>query len=157
MTEEEKKKWKWNKNNIVYYDGLHPFNIMSHWVIRTKEETPRYIELILTWDGVPEYALVYNIHYARVWKGVHPPYRALNNFKKYTGIDATFQEVPEEAYYKYKDYEAYFNGQRELTEEEELQLKQERDEYKREHFPVEDYKEISLKGKRKKGTFDTNF
>lgn len=121
------------KEKIIYLDGTHLFNDISYWVIRTNESEPRFIELILTWFGTPEYSLVYNIHYARVWKGIHPPYKAMQRFQQATGLDAVFQEVPEEAYAKFKSYEAYFNGQRELTEDEINQLNKEWIEYSKEH------------------------
>ena len=127
------------------------------WTIRTiNEEYPRYIEVISQWNKKVDYALVPNIHYAKVWCSISPPYRAIEKFEKATGIKACFQEVPAEAYEHYKSYEAYFNGQRELTEEEEKQLELEREQWKQEILPVEDYKEITLKGKRRKGTFEIN-
>ena len=46
----------------------------------------------------------------------------------------------DEAYIHYKDYEAYFNGDRELTMQEKIQLKEEIDEYRREHDPLENNK-----------------
>ena len=104
------------------------------WVIRTmNEEYPRYVETGIKWGKQWEYSLVPNIHYAKVWLGISPPYRAIENFEKRTGIKACFQEVPLEAYNHFKLYESYYNGDRELTEDEEKQLKQEWLEWRMEH------------------------
>ena len=108
------------------------------WVIRTiNEEYPRYIETISQWNKQVDYSLVPNIHFAKVWCSVSPPYQAIERFEKTTGLQACFQEVPAKAYKKYESYRQYYLGLRELTEEEEKQLKLDRAEYIREHVPEE--------------------
>lgn len=105
------------------------------WVIRTiNEEYPRYIEMVHSWKkNETNYGLVPNIHFAKVWIGISPPYRAIEKFEKTTGLEACFQEVPLVAYERYKSYEEYYLGHRELTEEEEEQLKEEWYEWRMNH------------------------
>lgn len=126
------------KREIIWRNGKNYG--MNYWVIRTTEETPRYIEVILQDKGIIEYGLVYNVNYGKVWKRVTPPYEVARKFEEITGLKASFQEVDEKAFNHYKSYEEYFNGKRKLTREEIKQLKKELAEYKREHYPRENKK-----------------
>ena len=131
---------KIKKRPIIYMDDNNKYKGRRYWVIRTMEKEPRYIETILKWDGTPEYSLVFNVNYGKVFKSFNPPYRTADKFEEITGIECCFQEVDEKAFKHYKDYEAYFTGQRELTMQEKIQLKEEIDEYRREHDLLENNK-----------------
>lgn len=113
--------------------------IQSDWdvffVIRTLEDEPRYIEQIGKDElgtGQAEYVLMYNIHFAKVFKS--KPTRTILDFMKNTGIKAAYQQVPKEAYLQYQKYYKYVNGKRELSPYEELELLHNIEEYKREHL-----------------------
>lgn len=113
-----------------------------YWVIETEEKIPRYIEVILARDYkmgyAREYGLVPNINYAKVWLG--KPVKALRNFIKETGIEAHIRKAHKRAYDHYQDYEAYFNGKRELTMQEKIEIKEDWEQWRREHDPIENQK-----------------
>lgn len=105
-----------------------------YFVIRTLGDEPRYIEQIGKDElgtGETEYALVYNIHYAKVFKT--KPSRTLETFIKITGIKAAYQQVPKSAYEEYQKYFQYISGRRNLTHEERKKLMEEQQEYRMEH------------------------
>lgn len=121
----------YKKRQIIYLDEENKYKSHRYWVVRTLEKEPRYIETISRWNGDTDYSLVYNVNFGRVYKSFYPPYNVADEFERRTGIDCCFQEVDKKAFKHFKDYEAYFNGERELTMQEKIQLKEERDEYRR--------------------------